>query len=48
MCICCEGDGNFGVGDGEVVVSAGHVGGTRGLGIVSGAADALGMSGCVG
>ena len=26
-----------------VVVSAGHVGGTRGLGIVSSAADVLGM-----
>ena len=29
---------------GEVVVSAGHVGGTHGSGIVSSAADMLGMS----
>ena len=39
MCILreCEGDVNAGVGDGVgvVVVSAGHVGGTRGSGIVS-------------
>ena len=42
----CEGDGNGGVGDGGgvVVVSAGHVGGTRGSGIVSSTADLLGMS----
>ena len=42
----CEGDGNAGVGDGRVVivVSAGHVGDTHGSGIVSGAADVLGMS----
>ena len=39
-----EGDGNVGVGDGWAVVSAGHVGGTRGLGIVSSAADVLWMS----
>ena len=34
MCVCCKGDGTAGVGDGEVVVSAGHMGGTRGSGIV--------------
>ena len=36
----CEVDGNAGVG----VVSAGHVGGTRGSGNVSSAADVLWMS----
>ena len=36
----CEGDGIAGV----VVVSAGHVGGTHGSGIVSSAADVLWMS----
>ena len=42
----CEGDGNAGVGfgGGVVVVSAWHVGGTCGLGIVSSTADMLGMS----
>ena len=35
----CEGDGNARV----VVMSAGHVGGTRGSGIVSSAGDTLGM-----
>ena len=42
----CEGDGNAGVGNGGgvVVVCAGHVGGTCGSGIVSSAADVLGMS----
>ena len=43
-----EGDGNAGMGDGRgvVVVSAGHeyVGGTHGSGVVSTAADILGMS----
>ena len=39
----CEGDGNTGV----VVGSAGHVGGTRGSGIVSSPADMLGMSVCL-
>ena len=41
---CC--DGNAGVGDrgGMVVVSAGHVGVTRGSGIVSSPDDVLGMS----
>ena len=49
LCVCmlreCEGDGNAGVGDGGgvVVVSAGHVGGTRGSGIVSSASDLLWM-----
>ena len=39
----CEVDGNTGVGDGcgEVVMSTGHVGDTRGAGIVSSAADVL-------
>ena len=36
----CEGDDNAGV----VVVSAGHVGGTHGLGIVSSTADLLWIS----
>ena len=41
----CEGDGHAGEGDGDVVlVSAGHVGGTRDSCIVSSAADMLGMS----
>ena len=40
----CEVDVNDGVGDGWGVVSAGHVGGTRGSGIVSSAADVLCMS----
>ena len=42
----CEVDSNDGVGDGwgVVVVSAWHVGGTRGSGIVSCAADVLWMS----
>ena len=42
----CEGDGNAGVEDGGdvAVVSAGHIGGTRGLGVVSCAADVLGIS----
>ena len=46
----CEGDGNVGVGDGICVVdgigvvSEGHVGGTRGSGIVSSAADVQWMS----
>ena len=42
----CEGDGNAGVGGGGgcvVVVSARHIGGTRGSGVVSSAADVLGM-----
>ena len=39
-----EGEGNTGVGDGWGVVSAGHVGGTRGSGIVSSEADVLWMS----
>ena len=47
----CEGDGNSDVGDrgGVFVMSTGHeyVGGTRGAGIMSSAADWLGMSvGC--
>ena len=47
VCMLRECDGNASVGDrrGVVVVSAGHqyVGGTRGSGIVSNAADVLGM-----
>ena len=41
----CEGDGNAGDGDvgAVVVMSAVHVGGTRGLAIVSSPADVLGM-----
>ena len=37
-------NGNAGVGDGGGGVSAEHVGGTRGSGIVSSTADVLGMS----
>ena len=48
----CEGDGNVGVWDrgGVVGMSAGHeyVGGKRGSGIVSSAADVLGWVWCVG
>ena len=46
VCLECEGDGNAGVGDGGgvVVVSAGHVGATRGSGILSSAADVIGIS----
>ena len=46
VCMLREGDGNSDVGDrgGVVVVSAGHVGGTRGSGLVSSAADVLEMS----
>ena len=44
----CEGDGSTGVGGGEGIVSVGavheYVGGTRGSGIVSSAADVLGMT----
>ena len=39
-----RGDCNVGVGSGRGVVSAWHVGGTRGSGIVSSAADVLWMS----
>ena len=42
MCVWCEGDGNAGVG--MVVVSAEHVGGTRGSGSVSSPDDVLWMS----
>ena len=41
---CCEVDGNAGVRDWRGVVSAGPMGGTRGSGIVSSAADVLWMS----
>ena len=42
----CEGGGNACVrdGGGVIVVSVGHVGGKRGSGILSSAADMLGMS----
>ena len=40
----CEGDDNAGVGDGGVVVSAGHVDGPRSSGILSSAAGVIGMS----
>ena len=43
--LVCEGDGNAGVGNGVIVVSAGHVGGTPGSDIVSSAVDVLGMCG---
>ena len=45
MCVCCEGDGNAGVGDGGgvVVVSAWYVGRTRRSGMVSSAGDVLEM-----
>ena len=41
----CEGDDNAGVGDGGGVVSAGHVGGTRGSATVSSAGGVQGMRG---
>ena len=43
----CEGDGNAGVDDegGVVVMSVGHVGGTRGSDIVSSSTDVLGIGG---
>ena len=45
MLIEYEGDSNAGVGDvGVVVEIAGHVGDTRGSGIVPGAADVLWIS----
>ena len=46
----CESDGNAGVGNGGgvVVVSAGYVGGRCNSGIVSSAADVLGIVWCVG
>ena len=42
----CDGNGSASLGDGGslVVVSAEYVCGTRGLGVVSSAADVLGMS----
>ena len=45
MCVCCEGDGNAGVGSGlyMVVVSA-YMCGTRGSGVLSSACDVLEMS----
>ena len=49
MCVCreSEGDGNTGVvdGGGVVGISTGHVGGRRGSGIMSNAADVHGMKG---
>ena len=42
VCVCC--DRNAGVGDGWVVVSAGHVAGTGGSCIVSSTVDVLWMS----
>ena len=47
MCVWCEGDGKILCGDGGVVVSAGHASGTHGSGIVSSAADVLGIR-CMG
>ena len=45
MCVCCEGDGNAGVGSGGVVVAmSGYMGGTRGLGVLSSAGDVVEMS----
>ena len=45
MCVCCEGDGNAGVGSGAcVVVVSTYMGGTRGSGVLSSAGDVLEMS----
>ena len=45
LCVCCEGDGNAGVGSGGVVVAmSGYMGGTRGLGVLSSAGDVVEMS----
>ena len=45
MCVCCEGDGNAGVGSVGCVVAVGaYMGGTRGSGVLDSACDVLEMS----
>ena len=45
MCLCCEGDGNAGVGSGGGVVAvSAYMSGTRGSGVLSSAGDVLEMS----
>ena len=45
MCVCCEGDGNAGVGSWGGVVAVGeYMGGTHGSGVLSSARDVLEMS----
>ena len=45
MCVCCEGDGNGGVGSGGGVVAvSAYMGGTRGSGVLASAGDVLEMS----
>ena len=44
MCVCCEGDGNAGVGSvGGVVVVSAYMGRTRGSGVLASARDVLEM-----
>ena len=45
MCVCCEGDGNAGVGSGGGVFSASAcMSGTHGSGVLSSTGDVLDMS----
>ena len=45
MCVCCEGDGNAGVGSGGGVVAVSAcMSGTRGSGVLSSTGDVLEMS----
>ena len=45
MCVCCEGDGNAGVGYGGAVVAVSeYMGGTHGSGVLFSAGDVLEMS----
>ena len=44
MCVCCEGDGNAGVGSGgDVIAVSAYIGGTRGSGVLPSACDVLEM-----
>ena len=45
MCVCCEGDGNVGVGSvGGVVAVSAYMSGTCGSGVLSSTGDVLEMS----
>ena len=45
MCVCCEGDGNAGVGyGGGVVAVSAYMGGTRGSGVFASTGDVLEMN----
>ena len=45
MCVCCENDGNAGVGSGGGVVAvSAYMGVTHGSGVLSSAGDVLAMS----